>query len=723
MNINQKIFSIGTYQINFNHFLILFILSLSFSISFLLRSLPGDFGWELNEFDPFFNFRATSYLVENGFENYFQWNDELSWYPNGRNVTSNSQVFLHITTAISYWIFGMDQSLYDFTIIFPVIVGSLTTVVIFALVRLIGGTTSGLIASLLFSISLPIMVRGQLGWFKSEPLGLFYGLLATYLLLYAINSHSFKKSIPTVIFSGIFLMIGLSSWGGNQFFLIPIGIFIFSLSFVRKSCKFDILTISTFLASILIIGISLERPGLNFVIGLSGLSIILPTIFLLFSSVVKFFSKEKNKFRNTLLLLLSFIILFFIASNSIDSFSTSTTTFRYLNAIYPLLTSFDPLTDSVSEHTSLNIMQSFQFHLFLIVLSGLGAWLIITKSKLFKKELLIYTLSFGLFGAYIGSAFMRLEVFTGIGIIILTSLGLTILIKKILYISKLKKIRFSNFLIISTITGIIFLLIIPLFIPTTSTVVHILSTTPPTILNGGTVFSISTNDWLEALDWIKNNTNENSVIGSWWDYGYWIQTISNRASLVDNSTLIGHRISTIAQIFFESPDDAWKSLNQMETDYFIIFIAAEQTPFETEDGKNLYVVRGGGDESKIYWFTKIAGVSTEKYLNSDFSSPTEILLNDTFLGKMIPFSLVGYVNPTLDKISPSFQMGWTPIFEKEIKFNSENDPFTLVYASPTFSVPKDNVILGVFVYQINQDYVPENTEWDSPVIYYQNQMN
>ena len=52
---------------------------------------------------------------------------------------------LHSTAAITYQIFGGNLSLYDFTILFPAVIGSLTVVVIFALVRLFGGTTAGLL--------------------------------------------------------------------------------------------------------------------------------------------------------------------------------------------------------------------------------------------------------------------------------------------------------------------------------------------------------------------------------------------------------------------------------------------------------------------------------------------------------------------------------------------------------------------------------------------------
>ena len=700
MNSQLKLFSIGNFDFKFNHILIIGILALSFSISFLVRALPGDFGWELNEFDPFFNYRATAYLVENGFEKYFLWNDELSWYPNGRDISSNSQVFLHIFTATLFWIFGFGESLYNFTIIFPVIIGSLTTVVIFALVRVIGGTTAGLLASLLFSISLPILVRGQLGWFKSEPLGLFFGLLSTYLFLAAIMEKSFKKSIPLMISSGIFSIFGISSWGGNQFFLIPIAIFIFCLPFLRRDYKFLIISISSFLISIMITGVSFERPGLNFIFGLSGMVIIIPSLFLFFSSIIQSYNK-KNTLRNVIISLIA-IIIFSMTILFLDDFSPlSSTTFRYLNAIYPLLTTYDPLTDSVSEHATLSIQQSFQFHLFLSVFSGLGVWLLLTKSNYIKKEMLVYCLSIGLFGVYISSAFMRLEVFSALGIIILSSVGLSLLIKNI----TLLNFSFSKVIIFSGIIGIILFLLIPLFLPTSSTIFNVLGNIPPTILNGGTGYTISTDDWIETLSWIKNNTPNNAVIASWWDYGYWIQTLSERPSLLDNSTLIDHRISSIAKIFFENPENAWKLLNELESDYFIIFIAAERSPLETENGEPLYLLRGGGDESKIFWFTKIAEVPTEKYLEPDYSSPTNVLWNETFLGKLIPYTRLGYVSPDASQISVSFQPNWIPVYQKQIKLISDEQPFKLVYSSTTYDKPENNIVIGVFVYEINKNYI------------------
>ena len=133
---NLQLFSVGNFEFRLQHLLIIGILSIAFTMSFLVRSQALDYGFELNEFDPFFNYRATQFIVDNGITEYFDWHDDRSWYPNGRNISATSQVMLHITAASTYQIFSGGTDLYSFTIMFPVVIGSLTTIIIFALVRI-----------------------------------------------------------------------------------------------------------------------------------------------------------------------------------------------------------------------------------------------------------------------------------------------------------------------------------------------------------------------------------------------------------------------------------------------------------------------------------------------------------------------------------------------------------------------------------------------------------
>ncbi|MBA3751111.1 MAG: hypothetical protein H0X03_09530, partial [Nitrosopumilus sp.] len=234
------------------YLLIIAIICLSFSVAFILRAYPIKYGFYLNEFDPFFDYRATNYIVENGIDAYFKWHDYMSWYPEGRQIPETSQSGLHITAAVLYQIFGMDLSLMDFTIWFPVIIGSASTVLMFLLVRAITGkSVPGLIASIFFAVSPAIIQRGNLGWFKSEPLGIFYGLGGTYLFISALKEKKIKFLIPKAIFSGIILGLAAASWGGAQYFVIPIAIFIVILAFVSKDLKNPLLVSVLFTISIL----------------------------------------------------------------------------------------------------------------------------------------------------------------------------------------------------------------------------------------------------------------------------------------------------------------------------------------------------------------------------------------------------------------------------------------------------------------------------------------
>jgi len=678
-------------------------------MSFLIRSQPASYGWELNEFDPFFNYRATQYIIDNGIDSYFEWNDDLSWYPHGRDVSQTSQVMLHLTAAITYWIFGAGGNLYDFTILFPVIFGSLTAILVFALVRTIGGNTAGLFSALLFSVSLPIIIRGQIGWFKSEPLGLFFSILAIYLFLSALISKNYKVTIPKMVASGIFIIFGLSAWGGDQFFILPLGIFFLTLPFLRADHKFLILIIPIFTVSSILTSLAFERLGTYFIMGLGGLSLIVPTIFLVTCIAIQRKSSDNTKQRNGLLFLIAILIIgSSILVINVDSQFIPLPSYRYLNAINPFLTTTDPLIDSVAEHATTTIEQSFLFHSILMIFAGLGIWIILknsSKSNFIKNDMISFALIIGLVGVYVSSAFVRLEVFASLSVIILSSLGLSVLLKEF-YTNKIEIKKSKNLILKSSfILGVILLLTTPLIFPING---NVFSTTnnPPTILNGGTTFRISTTDWIDALDWIKNNTEKDAIIATWWDYGYWIETKAERASLADNSTLIDSIIKKIASAFLSSPNEGRNILLEMESDYVVVFIAGQRLEVDNGD-QPLYVLGGGGDESKKQWFMRIANEPLAKYLHSDGISGTDYFWNETLLGKMTPFTLLGYVNMANNQQSQTYQPGFTGIYTKDIKLTEDgNGPLRLVYSSPSFDVGKGGQVLGVFVYEINKAHVP-----------------
>ena len=706
---NSNLFTIGNFNFRFHHLLIVGILAISFSISFMIRSQPADYGFELNEFDPFFNYRATQFIVENGIVEYFSWHDDMSWYPEGRNVSKNSQVMLHITAASLYSLFGGNYSLYDFTIIFPVVFGSLTAIILFALVRVIAGTTAGLFACLFFSVSMPVILRGSIGWFKSEPLGLFFGLLAMYLLLSGISSRNSKISFAKLIGAGIFFIFGISAWGGITYFVLPVSLFFITLPFLRKDHKFIVKAVLVFLSTLFLVALIFERPGIYFITGHTGFILIGSTIFLVICTLIQKMSKDEHKIRNSFIFLISLIVA---GVTILSSVHLEGTTFRVRNALNPFLTTQDPLVDSVAEHATTTLAQSFWFSSILMIFAGIGIWFILKNkdqthlSHKLRNDMIAFALIVGLAGVYVSSAFIRLELFASISIIILSSIGLFILTSAILINKKVKDRRIStNPRIITKISYfavIIILLSLPLVIPENGNWVNAINV-PPTILNGGSIYGIATDDWLDAMDWLNKNTPEDAVIASWWDYGYWITTLSERASLADNATLSTVRIQAIAKTLLAPPDEAWQMLQDLDADYILIFVAGQKIGTDPE----LYILQGGGDESKKQWFIAIAQEPLNKYLLSDRKSGTDFFWENTLFGKMVPFSVLTYANTRTGAQSENYQSGFSEIFVKDIKFPNDGDgPLRLVYSSPSFD-RSDTIMIGVFIYEINQDYKPK----------------
>ena len=572
---SEQLLSNSNSSRKLRYLLIIGVLAIAFSMSFMVRSLPADYGFELNEFDPFFNYRATEFMVENGLPAYLEWRDDMSWYPHGRDVSATSQVMLHVSASTFYQVFGAGSILYDFTILFPVVIGSLTTIVIFALVRVIGGTSAGLLASLFFAICLPIVFRGTIGWFKSEPLGLFYGLLAVYLLLSGIKSDKGWISLAKIVGAGILLAFGLASWGGILFFILPIGVFFLALPFLRKDNNFIIWTSIIFTATFILITMSFEKTGIAFASSLSGFFLIGCTVFLIVASLFKKIS-SKAQLRNSFAILGGVIIAgLVILSSGMINFPT----FRYLNAANPFLITTEMLTDSVSEHASTNTEMSFLFFSIFMVFAGIGAWLIfqnrINQSMKIKKEMAVFALILGLLGVYFSSAFVRLEVFGGISLIILASIGASILISKILkeHHHPTKVVTKISFLAV-----IVILFTVPTVYPEGTNWASYLGGVPPSILNGGTHFMVATDDWADAMHWLKVQTPEDSVVVAWWDYGYWISTLGERKTLSDNATLLDWQIKKTASMFFSTPENAWKILNSdPKTDVGSNFISLPMT--------------------------------------------------------------------------------------------------------------------------------------------------
>lgn len=723
---NKVLFSVNSFDFRTKHLLVIAVLIIAFSTAFIMRSYPIKYGFVLNEFDPYFDYRATKYIVDNGFSEYLHWHDNMSWYPEGRDVPKSSQVGLHLTAAVLYKVFGFGASLLDFVIMFPVVIGSLTTIVIFAFVRIISSTTAGMFASLLFAFMPAIIQRGNLGWFKSEPLGLFLGILSIYLFLSAIKEKNLRMTIVKVVGAGLILGLANASWGGIQYFSIPLAIFFFVLPFIRKDSKSIVSAVVIFTIVTLIAAGAFPRPGLSFVIGLPGIALIGGALFCVMGSIIRQKSKQSKITRNLIASLAIFITL---AIGIVAAGAYQPSSFRYLNAINPFLSSQVPLVESVAEHSTPTVVDYFTDYSILLFFAGFGVLVAFSK----RNDMTIFALIIGITGLYVSATFARLMVYSSISIVMLASIGIYEITRGILQYKVASQGRLSekefkksvrqgkispqvkSLVKVAYVVVLIFLVSIPLL--DTGGIVYprnfnwiSSADIPPSIANGATGFRIQVDDWTDALDWISNNTPKDSVIASWWDYGYWITTLGNRTTLADNATINQTRIQTIAKMLMSDPETGMTIAKDLKADYILVYIVADR--HQGPDGNAFYTLGSGGDESKKQWFMRIGEFNEKEYVQDDGFTPNSNFWNNTLLGKITPFTPVSYAsvnNGMLANLQPDYSSGTIAINVKDIKYpiNGTNDqPLRLVYSSPSFENNKDDIVFGVLLYQINKDYMP-----------------
>jgi len=80
-----------------------------------------------------------------------------------------------------------------------------------------------------------------------------------------------------------------------------------------------------------------------------------------------------------------------------------------------------------------------------------------------------------------------------------------------------------------------------MFVPTARSV----GSTPPTAVDA---------EWGNALTWLRNNTDKDAIIMTWWDYGYWILDVARRTPVVDPGSWHSIADDDIARVYIGTDD-------------------------------------------------------------------------------------------------------------------------------------------------------------------------
>ncbi|MEM3041839.1 MAG: STT3 domain-containing protein, partial [Nitrososphaerota archaeon] len=244
--------SLGAVRIKVSHASLIrsSILFIVLLIAFIVRILPIRWGYSLNEFDPYLQYRLTKHLAENGLLSWSPWQDYMSWYPWGRNMPRTAYPGLAFTAAALYMVLKalgvpmvpgptldplQSDPVYNLSVIFPVIMGTVTCLVIYFLGKELAGDVVGLFAAFFLALDSSYIGRTTLGFFDDETVGIFTILL---FILFFTRSLDVNRSLNSFLFysSGSGLLLGYLSisWGASRFLMAMTALFALTLIVTRR---------------------------------------------------------------------------------------------------------------------------------------------------------------------------------------------------------------------------------------------------------------------------------------------------------------------------------------------------------------------------------------------------------------------------------------------------------------------------------------------------------
>ncbi len=625
--------SVGVLRFRVSHssLMLVSLLSLILLIAFLVRLLPLRWGFHLSEFDPYFQYRLGRYMLDNGFLSWVSWHDYMRWYPYGVDI-KGAFPGLSATAASLYTVLGTlglspapmftsnpltTDPFFIFCVIFPVIMGTLTCLVIYFLGKDIGGKEVGLFSALFLALNSSFISRTSLGFFDDETVGIFGILLYVFFFLRAIEpERSLRNGLTYAIASGLSLGYLLISWGAA---LYPLGmtlLFVFVLILLRRYSPRLLLSYSVTFGLALFIAINIPRLGFGFLTEPYILAV--PGVLLLLCLIEV--SRRIRTTKMKTIFGLSFfagIVVFFLALSWYGYIKPMP--FKWGTIINPF-TRFETgsgpqLIQSVQEHRPA-AWGTFYFDL------GIGA-LFVPVGLYFAVQnptnRNLFLCIFGLTSVYFASSMVRLTLLMAPAFSILWALALVRLLGPFITIMKetsvipSRKLRFRTHVgrefsiafMIMTLLLMTFTLALPGLGGATSSRVLSHAYSPTTIAAGSLpvkpVEPVS--DWLDALNWMRVNLESTDVVASWWDYGYWITVVADKRSLADNGTVNATQIARIGFMFMSNETEAVKILKEFGATYIVVF-----TTF-TSEGEDV----GWADEGKWRWMARIARLNEDDY--------------------------------------------------------------------------------------------------------------
>jgi len=630
--------SVGAIRFRISHSSLMHIslLLIILVIAAMIRLLPLRWGFQLSEFDPHIHYRLTKHMVENGFFAWTSWTDTMSWYPQGYDMAQAIFPGLAATAAFFYQIASalnlapapiLSSDLYhpltadpifNFCIIFPVIMATLTVLVIYFVGRDIGGKEVGLFSAFFLALSAAHISRTSLGFFDDETVGIFGILLFIFFFLRSIDKERpLRNVIAYAVAGGLSLGYLFSSWGAARY---PLGItliFVLVMLLIRRYSTRLLISYGTTFGVALLIAVNVPKLGVTFlkeptVLAVAGMFFMLGIIEI---------SRRMKTTRSKMLFVVGFLALIVVAFFALDRLGlVGELQEKFISVLFPSERlgegTIQQLVQSVQEHRPAT-WGSFYFDVGIGILF-VAVGLFFTVQNPTNRN--IFLAIFGLTAIYFAGSMVRLTLLLAPAFSILWALALVQLVKPFVTVLRespgipRRKMRFrarvgkefsAAFIILMFL-----LLSVTFVLPSTgSTFPRVINRaySPTTIAASSLPLKPTepVRDWLDALNWMRVNLKQTDIVCSWWDYGYWITAIANKTTLADNGTINSTQIAMIGKMFMSNETEALKFLKEYDVTHVVIYQS-----FRQDASDAVY-----GDEGKWRWMARIPGLDDAKYGN------------------------------------------------------------------------------------------------------------
>ncbi|KAB8207472.1 Oligosaccharyl transferase STT3 subunit-domain-containing protein [Aspergillus parasiticus] len=583
----------------------------------------------IHEFDPWFNFRATKYLVQHGFESFWDWFDDRTWHPLGRVTGGTLYPGLMVTSGVIYHILRFLTIPVDIRNICVLLAPAFSGLTAFAMYLLTCemsiSPSAGLLAAAFMGITPGYISRSVAGSYDNEAIAIFLLVFTFFLWIKAVKNGSIMWGALTALFYGYMV----SAWGGYVFItnLIPLHVFVL-LCMGRYSSRLYISYTTWYALGTLA---SMQIPFVGFLPirnsdHMSALGVFGLIQLVAFADFVRGFIPGKQFQR---LLTAMVIIVFGVAFAGLVLLTVSGVIAPWSGRFYSLWDTgyakiHIPIIASVSEHQP-TAWPAFFFDLNLLIwLFPAGVYMCFRD----LKDEHVFVIIYAVLASYFAGVMVRLMLTLTPIVCVAAALALSTIIDTYVFASRgpspqskaqdetsaegLRSTRnpvvgISSYISKAVVTSSVVIYLL-LFVAHCTWVTSNAYSSPSVVLASrmpdGSQFIID--DYREAYYWLRQNTPDNAKIMSWWDYGYQIGGMADRPTLVDNNTWNNTHIATVGKAMSSREEVSYPILRQHDVDYVLVVFGG-------------LLGYSGDDINKFLWMVRIAeGIWPDEVKERDY---------------------------------------------------------------------------------------------------------